>query len=119
MESNRNFADALKAAFGSRFSFGVSTNDFKSVQAGAGQNAMPMSEMEKKQKEKQKLEGKKKRKKALGQADAKDPVMPKLDNKTPSANLGTLKIGINLNNNSKPKSDSKQSSTAGGLNVYR
>jgi len=120
---NQNFMSMIQALFGSRSggSVGSNTNkgnSFNSVQTGAGKNALPLSEMEKAQKEKVKKLKKKKRKKALNQVDTKAPVLSSLNNKTPSSNLGTLKIGLNLNSNQqggkKPKSDAKA-----GLNLYR
>lgn len=122
-QQNQNFMSMLQAMFGSRSggSVGSNTNkgnSFGSVQTGAGKNALPISEMEKKQKEKLKKEKKKKRKKALNQTDAKDSVLPSLNNKAPSSSLGTLKIGLNLNN-TQPSGDKKKNTTNAGVNIYR
>ena len=114
----------LQSLFGARSggSIGANTksgNEFASVQAGAGKNALALSEMEKKQKEKKKEVAKKKRKKALNQSDAKDSVLPALNNKQPAQALGTLKIGLNLNNGKSNSGGNKPKSPSQGLNLYR
>lgn len=121
----QNFMQMLQLLFGSRSGGSVGAgakagNNFQSVQAGAGDNALPLSEQEKKKKEELKEKAKKKRRKAINQADEKAPVLGAINNKNPAANLGTLKIGLNLNqNNSKSDSANKQSKTSAGLNIYR
>ena len=122
-QGSQNFMALIQRLFGSKSGGSVgantkSSNSFASVQTGAGQNAMPLSEMEKKQKEKKKDIAKKKRKKALNQADSKDSVLPSLNNKQPAQALGTLKIGLNLNNG-KSKGGNKKSTPSQGLNLYR
>lgn len=122
-QGNQNFMALLQRLFGAKSGGSVgantkSSNSFGSVQTGAGKNAMPLSEMAKKQKEKQKETAKKKRKKALNQTDSKDSVLPSLNNKQPAQALGTLKIGLNLNNG-KPKGGEKKSASSQGLNLYR
>lgn len=87
-------------------------SSFQSVQAQP--NANPLSEEEKLKKKREK-EDKKKKKRTNIVAETKKPTAPALNNKMPASNLGSLKIGLNLNTNKTP-AGAKKKPTASGLN---
>jgi len=122
---NSTFASFVQQMFGVRPMQGTSkqtSNSFMSVQAkpeGAPDNQVALSEAEKEKKKKDKEEAKKKRNQMLKQTSDSGPKMPALNNKAVAADLGTLKIGLSLNNASGTGQPNKKTSTPNGLNVPR
>lgn len=87
-------------------------SDFKSVQANP--NANPLSEEEKLKKKKEKEDKKKKKRTNIVPTTSKPKNMASLNNKMPASNLGSLKIGLNLNSNN--QMGNKKKTAASGLN---
>lgn len=126
-QSNAAFMNFLQNLFGVRQGGGFGSNarqgnEYRSVQATAGANALPLSEQMKEKKKKDDAENRKKKKAIRGtELQAKGTIQPALNNKSLSSSVaGTIpQTGLNFSGSvtNKLKKKDSNGATSTGLNI--